>query len=238
MNGKAGVDLQTVERALSTANIPENVWETKGAGLEAAERQLYRRILRAFPEIGGAPGPDRVRVEAESLGLEPEAALGALASRDLIVRDHATGAITVAYPFSAVPTPHWVEAAGSRPVYAMCAVDALGIPFMLDRDAIIVSTDPTSGEPIRVEVLAGKGNWDPSGSVVFVCKLRDCKGPDCCTVINFFRSAEAAEAYRRFHPDTDGIVLAHAEALEAGRRVFGDLLLESGSAERGDFPSG
>src|SRR5258706_507532 len=75
------------------------------------------------------------------------ATLADLAGHDLIQRDVATGRIRAAYPFSGVPTPHRVtlsrKAAGSpheradqhkraeQQVFAMCALDALGIPLLL-----------------------------------------------------------------------------------------------------------
>ncbi len=219
-------DLVAVEEALRLANIPGDLWERKGAGLGAAERAFHRAILRAFPELGGPPGRERLRAAAAALGLEPEAALAALHDRDLIRRDALAGTIACAYPFSGPPTPHRVAPAGGRAVYAMCAVDALGIPFMLGRDATITSADPTSGGPVRVEVRAGQARWEPAGAVVFVGKACE-EGPSaqvCCSVIHFFRSAVSAAAYRRANPGLQGRVLAAAEAVEAGRRVFGGLL--------------
>lgn len=42
------------------------------------------------------------------------------------------------------------RAGSTKPV-----IDALGIPFMFERDAAVISTDPTDGTPIRVEVRGG-----------------------------------------------------------------------------------
>jgi len=58
-----------------------------------------------------------------------------------------------------------VELAGGPAVFAMCAVDALGIPQMLRRDGRISSVDPASGP------------------------VDDC----CCPFINFHINPEAAE---------------------------------------------
>lgn len=146
-----------------------------------------------------------------------------MAERDLIHRDPATGAITSAYPFSGRPTPHRVEVRGGRPVYAMCAVDALGIPFMVGQDATVVSHDPATGEPVRVEIAAGQARWDPPTAVVFV-PASDADGPAAltrCPHVNFFHSPAAVDAYLRAHPGVQGHLLTAAEAVEAGRRVFG-----------------
>jgi hypothetical protein len=87
---------------------------------------------------------------ADALGLDAEAALAEFAARDLMQRDPDSGVIVAAYPFSGVPTLHQAQLAGRKPVYAMCTVDALGIPFMFEQDATISSTDPSDGTPIRI----------------------------------------------------------------------------------------
>lgn len=97
-----------------------------------------------------------------------EAAEAAGASRDDLVavwrRLHDTHAlvlhagsdeIRMANPFSAVPTAHRVFASG-RWWYANCAWDAFGICASLQTDGTIESSCPDCGDPIRVEVLAGR----------------------------------------------------------------------------------
>ena len=64
------------------------------------------------------------------------------------------GVVAVAYPFSGTPTPHRVELDGLPAVYAMCAIDALGLPFMASRDGRITSADPHDGTP----------SWCPSAT--------------------------------------------------------------------------
>jgi len=49
----------------------------------------------------------------------------------------------------------------------MCAIDALGIPAMLRADAVIISSDPLTAEPVSITFAAGKASWDPPGAVVF-----------------------------------------------------------------------
>ncbi len=233
MTEHGDLDLRAVEVALRQADIPENAEAVKGVGLPPTVWAFYRAILRAFPALGGAP--DRAWLDHEAMvhGVDREATLGELAARDMIARDPATGALTVAYPFSAVPTAHRVLVDEARPVYAMCAVDALGIPFMLGRDATIMSADPISGAPIRIEVRAGAASWEPGGAVIFVCASHGCTGPSHCAAINFFASAASAGHFRQAHPEVEGCVLGPAEALEAGRRVFGALLADEGPATSG-----
>lgn len=229
---------QAVAESLRVADIPRDRWAVKGAGLGVGEAGLYWAILRAFPELGAPPDPAWLRATAADLGVDAEAALAELERRDLIVRQPTTGAIAAAYPFSGTPTSHQVQVAGARPVFAMCAVDALGIPFLLGRDATIVSADPISGAPVRVEVRGGSAQWDPPGAVVFIgTPAGDGVAAETrCPLVNFFRSAESADAYQRDRPGMQGRVLTLVEAVEAGRLVFGltgDVSRASGPVEGG-----
>ncbi|MGD9891766.1 MAG: alkylmercury lyase family protein [Dehalococcoidia bacterium] len=199
--------------------------------LTADDATFYQTILREFPRRGGPPDAAWLAAEAAARGLDAEATLAHLAQHDLIVRDPATGTIRSMYPFSAAPTPHRVSVEGARPVYAMCAVDALGIPFMLERDAVIESLDPTTDMPIRVEVRGGEARWEPPTAAVLTASIEEAQGPkaiSCCPVINFFATAEAAEAYRAAHPAVAGRVLTQEEAVAHGKRYFGGLLAPDG----------
>lgn len=217
------VSEQAVTEALAAARISANRWAVKGEGLDAPELAFGWALLQAFPRFGGPPDRQWIQATAATYGVEPEATLDRLAERDLIHRDRATGAITSAYPFSGSPTPHRVEVRGGRPVYAMCAVDALGIPFMVGQDATVVSEDAATGEPVRVEIAAGQARWDPPTAVVFV-PASAADGPAAltrCPHVNFFRSPAAVDGYLGAHPGLQGHVLTLDEAVAAGRRVFG-----------------
>jgi hypothetical protein len=168
---------------------------------------FHQRLLGAFLTGTGPPDAPVVAGLAAELGLDPRAALAALAAADLIHTDPATRsiAVAVAYPFSGRPTPYRVELAGGPAVFAMCAVDALGIPQMLRRDGRISSVDPTSGQPITVEVHAGAWRFQPATTVLLSGRTAagdacDTAADWCCPYINFHTDREAADAYRRAIP--------------------------------------
>jgi hypothetical protein len=189
---------------------------------------FHRRLLKAFVTGTGAPDGAVVARRAAELGLDPEAALAALAAADLVHTDPATGSISIAYPFSGRPTPHRVELAGG-PAVLPCAVDALGIPQMLRRDGRISSVDPASGQPITAEVHDGLWRFQPATTVLLVGRAAggDAGGPVadcCCPFINFHINREAAEAYRRAHPGMTATLFGQAEAVKAAGQAFGGLL--------------
>src|SRR5258708_19985603 len=130
----------------------------RSARLTPAAYQFYCAILRTFPQRGGPPNQTQLRRLARRFAL-PLAGAGAdVAGQDLIQLDAATGHIRAAYPFSGVPTPHRVTLSRSpngssrdrenQPVFAMCALDALGIPLLPRQQATIVSQDALPNESV------------------------------------------------------------------------------------------
>jgi len=59
--------------------------------------------------------------------------LADLQSHDLLVMDNSASAIIYAYPFAGQPTDHRVEPSG-RELYAVCAIDALGVAGMFQKN--------------------------------------------------------------------------------------------------------
>jgi hypothetical protein len=111
------------------------------------------------------------------------------------------GTVRVAYPFSATPTRHRVRIGRAGPggvdVYAMCAIDALGIAAMLDQDTLIESVDVTTGRPLTVTTTGGHTIWEPATAVVFIGTAAG-DGPSadcCCDYLNFFADRTAGEAW-------------------------------------------
>ena len=69
------------------------------------------------------------------------------------------GEILMAGPFSAVPTPFKVTTSGYS-TYANCIWDAMGIPAMLNSDAVVDTNCADCGEQANLRVTAGV----PTGS--------------------------------------------------------------------------
>src|SRR5262245_19616406 len=119
---------------------------------EAGElRAVHQQVLLAFADSGHPPARPGLERAAASYGRTAAAVLADLHAGDFIQLDGA-GEIRAAYPFSAVPTPHVVRIDGGPRVYAMCAIDALGMAAMLGREVTVVSTDTRTGQPNMVTV--------------------------------------------------------------------------------------
>ena len=201
------------------------------AALTQPARRVHRAVLAAFAETGRAPTRSDLVLIASRPGARPAAVLAELADHDLIVFD-ARGEIRAAYPFSPAPTPIQVRWLGGPVIYAMCAIDALGISAMLGRSVTITAAEPGTGRLIRVDANGNRARWKPRRAVVFAGATGNgcCPSADrTCGYINFFTSARAARRWARNNPDITGQVLRRAWALGQGVAEFG-LFLRTGEA--------
>jgi hypothetical protein len=108
----------------------------------------------------------------------------------------------------------------------MCAIDALGVAFMLGEPTDVSSTDPGTGESIAVSVrLTEPSAWPPPDAVV----VAGCQGIgtslECtCPHTNFAASPKHARALLQAVPSITTEVLPMSVAIERGRETFGGLL--------------
>ena len=127
--------------------------------------ELRNLTFRLFVELGRAPHADEV---AEAAGVTREEVTQGwrrLHEGHALVLEPGADEIRMAAPFSAVPTPYRVEAAG-RSWYGNCAWDAFGICAALHVDGRVETTCLDCGEPIAVEV---RGERPDDESLLFHC---------------------------------------------------------------------
>jgi Alkylmercury lyase len=151
---------------LPSMGLPEErCGSNRGSQLTPAQRELYRWILSAFAS-GKVPSREELLAAADARRTSVDEALRRMVEID-VVQVSDDGEITCAYPFSASPTRHDVVLNDGTLLFAMCAVDALGIPVMLHRSCDISTADPLTGAQIRLRVEAsGRVKADPPGAVV------------------------------------------------------------------------
>jgi Alkylmercury lyase len=223
-----------MEPALASVPAPDDLaWlvslgragQGRVAPPERCLRAVHQAVLRSFVQTGAVPELSSLAKRAAPF--EVSQVLAELADGDFLCLDDA-GQITAAYPFSTVPTPHRVRISGGPTVFAMCAIDALGVSAMTGVPVEIESADPSTGEPITVNVDGDTSSWDPATAVVYVGRTGDgCAGPSasvCCGYMNFFATRAAAMAWADCHPEITGGILAQDHAVQLGVGIFGQLL--------------
>lgn len=226
--------VEQLREALTAASQPAvaaevlSAWRSRALPLDPVEKVLHQVILRAFATTGRPPAAVDLDPAAAGGGRSTGEVLKALHEVDAI-RLAPDGQVAVAYPFSATPSRHRVRIGDQVDVYAMCAIDALGIAAMLGRDTLIESADVTTGQPITVAMTGSHTSWEPAGAVVFIGAEAG-GGPSadcCCDYLNFFTDHAAAEAWTTSHPQIPGHILNQTEAEALGARLFGHLLAAS-----------
>jgi len=169
------------------------------APAERGLRAVHQAMLRSFVQTGTAP--DMPSLARHAAPFDVSQVVAELADGDFVCLDQA-GQITAAYPFSALPTRHRVKVSGGATVFAMCAIDGLGMSAMAGAPVVIESADPSTGELVTVNVDGATSTWDPATAVVYVGRAGgQCAGPSasvCCGYIKL--SSPPGQPLRRGQP--------------------------------------
>jgi len=215
-----------VQDALRAMVGSDHVFD-RWSGYDPATDRVRVALLQLYAEDGRAPTTGTL---AERAGVSETAVrllLQELRRRDLVVLEGEQ--IVGAYPFTDRDTGHWVALDG-RDLNAMCAVDALGIGAMIDRDVAITSRCRHCGAPIRITTRdrgRALAHVEPQTAVMWQSVRYEgaCAANSVCATTAFFCSDDHLSAWRREQAaDEAGFRLSIEEGLEAGRAVFGPSL--------------
>jgi hypothetical protein len=113
--------------------------------------RIRNHVYSSFTSSGAAPSPAETAAALELPQEEVAEAYARLHDGHALVLEPETTRIRMLNPFSAVETPHRVEAAG-RSWFANCAWDALGIPAALHVDGTIDSECADCAAPLELAV--------------------------------------------------------------------------------------
>ena len=123
--------------------------------MDARDLEIRNGIYQRYVETGRAPRVDDVAHDHALTGEETELVLRRLHDAHALVLEPGRLEILMLNPFSCVPTPYRVHAAG-RWWYANCGWDAFGIAAALAVDAHISTSCPDCAEPIEIDVRDGR----------------------------------------------------------------------------------
>jgi hypothetical protein len=197
----------------------------RASRLSDAARRVHQAVLAEFAARGQSPAPTEIERLIRVAGGDPDRVRAELTQADLLAFT-AQGEIRAAYPFSPAPTAIHVSWDGTD-VYAMCAIDALGMSAMLGHLVTITASEPGTGRVISVTVDGDHARWAPRSTVVFAGATGDAACPSvdrCCSYISFFTTAPAAREWASRQPELVGSVLGRDAALRIGIATFGGLL--------------
>lgn len=195
------------------------------AALTPDENKVRDHILTFISRHGSIPNPEAIQ---RSLGLPSleyaRMLFESLIEKGVLYREPESKAVVSAYPLSVTPTEHKVVLADGRKVYAMCAVDSLGIPLTFAQGATITSVCHHCRHPITIRIESGKVvHLDPSSTAVWHKGiLGDVWAEEACPFINFFCSADHLSQWKnQVGLQQVGLTMTVAEAMDRAREIFG-----------------
>ena len=218
------------ETAMQLLSFAKSMLGEDSAQLDRKAATVRREVLTRYPQLGRAPTRHEIVSALQgSSADEIHTTVARLHKLDMLCLDSESQEIRVAYPYSNGPTRHLVRFPGwddATPVYAPCAVDALGIPFMVRQDVSIASSCAHCAESVAITIEGGAiDTASPPTTVVWAGTTRTGHAADSvCPTINFFCAPDHAIAWRQQQRDATGHVLSLEEALYVGKGIFEDLL--------------
>jgi alkylmercury lyase len=193
-----------LERRVPATNPPE---------MQRLSVALYRLLGRGAPasraRLGAACGLSQERVQHLLHELTPSAVV--LDERDAVI---AFGGLSL------VPTHHQFVLEGSK-LYTWCVFDALFLPQILRKPAILVTRCPGSGAELTVELTPGGVHAArPSGCVMSTVAPEtqaccDNLRASFCDHVNLFKDEQTFTAWARGRGDVgclsldDAVIFAH-----------------------------
>ena len=185
-------------------------------------RRLHRALVDAVLTTGRVPEPSALAATLDTSLEAIRDGLRNLATADYLALD-ASGHLTCLYPLSVVPTPHAVVVNGSRR-FAMCAIDALGMPAMLDQELDIEGRCAVCDVSIALRVCPSMVVTVAPTTAMVVAR-RDEAEPafaTCCPFTVFVCGQEHADQFMRRITGTR--VLSLPDALQHAEAIFRGVL--------------
>ncbi len=204
----------------------ENLDEKHGKGLPEEENNIRRFILSQSPILGRIPSIEEINQRFSQMTSEKiQDILIRLDDVDVIhLDDNDKTEITAAYPFSGYKTSHLIKFKKEqyKNLYSMCAVDALGIGFMLDCDFSINSECLHCNEEIIIELKNNEIVYlQPENTVGwFDMEYSCCAATSICKNINFFTSSSHFTDWHKDKATRKGALLQIEEAYYLGKLFF------------------
>jgi hypothetical protein len=186
-----------VRQMLAAVAIGPDRWgPNRLAGLTTREANFYLGILGRFARGGPPPSPAFLAALAAEEGVRYDRVQAALERRDLLRRNR-VGGVCRAQPFSATSTRHRVKLVGLPAQYATCAIDALGVPYMVGQTGRVTSIDPVSGDRVEVRIHPHhRPVATPTGLVAVIARPSNFDR-GACELMNLFNSMASARRFCR-----------------------------------------
>jgi hypothetical protein len=189
------------------------------------EDEVRRFILSQPPILGKIPSIDLIGKAFHQFSMEEiDTILDRLDQMDYIHLNSQKTKIDAAYPFSGIETTHIVTIKNQehKKIYAMCAVDALGICFMFNCDVSIKSKCSHCNDIIDIEIKNNEiiSLLPEDTAVWFDQDYSCCAATSCCPNTNFFSSEKHFDDWQQGRIRRKGALVKIQEAFYLGKLIF------------------
>jgi len=167
-------------------------------GLKPKETEVLSSIFRFILKHGKCPTIEELRLSLKRSDEEIIRALDELEKKgDFLLRKKETQEIVSIYPVSLKPTEHQIFLEDGTRLFAMCAVDALGMPIMFNKNVRVVSRC----EECKSEMVFEIKNEEiifmshPDATICSPKRQVYPAAETCCPLVNFFCSKKHANEW-------------------------------------------
>ena len=245
MPGKSRLKVDATSRAKAALTSLQQFfqYEQKIAKLGDQEKAILAYLVRSYPDRGRPAYVEEIQAALKLSDAEAvEQAIRRLSSLDLLVREGSM--ISCLYPYSVNPTLHEIHFPTKpewQPVYAACAIDALGVASLIEDQVDVESHCAFCDAPIHIalngtEILEVK----PEAQKIWLSGQPAAAGQsteeesagsgEChaatslCPSIVFACSDQHLAAWRGKTGQMEGYALTFGEALHVAQALFGRVL--------------
>jgi mercuric reductase len=162
--------------------------------LNKEQADVYQNILRSYAEQGASLNKHEITRQVENI----DEAIKVLKENDMVVFDDDDEPIG-AYPFTMEQREHEV-AVNDHKVHCMCALDALAVSPMFDRETTINSICHVTGEPVSIqqrnrEIINSDDNEDVYFGLSWNSAANNCCATSLCTEMIFLKGQQVADQW-------------------------------------------
>jgi len=200
--------------------------------LKLEEIEVMRSIFRFVLKNGKSPTMEELRLSLKRSDEEITHAFDELEKKgDFLLRKKGTQEIVSLYPISLKPTEHQITLEDGMRLFAMCAVDALGMPIMFNKNVRIVSRCEECKHEIVLEIKNGEITFMSHPNAT-ICSPKSQVYPaaeTCCPFVNFFCSKKHADLWIAENPKlknniTQGLVRQRFPKIKECWKRYGEIL--------------
>lgn len=197
--------------------------------LTSREIEILKYIFQTILKFGRTPTTTEMRLALKKSHGNIIRILNELEKKDILLRKRGTQEIVSIYPLSLKPTEHQILLENGKRLFAMCAVDALGMPIMFNRNIKVVSRCEKCKQEITIEIkneeITGFSHpnimiWSPGRQIAPAAE-------NCCPSVDFFCCKKHLEEWIKENPNLMGKISEIKQSFPRIKRcwkVYGEML--------------